>query len=47
MRGRRREWDLGRVMRYVTWAGAALAAALVWMALVVKTILCIAEEVSR
>jgi hypothetical protein len=47
MKGRRREWDLGRVLRYAIWAGAALAAAMIWLAMVVKTILCLVEEVSR
>lgn len=47
MKGRRREWDLGRVLRYAIWAGAALAASVIWMAMVVKTLLCVVEEVGR
>jgi hypothetical protein len=47
MKGRRRERDWGWVARYATLAGAALAASVIWWAMVVKTILCVVEEVSR
>ena len=47
MKGRRREWDLRRVGRYVIWGGVALAVSIIWWAMVLKTILCVAEELGR